>query len=200
MAVKSLLYCLVLVALCVSPALSFPSTSELEAWDAETPTSEAPVDEHEINEEEPDVQEYGNIQHSVYYQPCISEIYVIGFTTGRKHAGSNDDHHIELHTTDGKSYTAELYNRAGDDYLQNKGDLWTFTPQSFGIKSCLRKGQIDGVLFVAGGDDGWMIETAMTVYRDQNKNYNLLTVNVNFNKWLDGNSGSASRRLKLTLV
>jgi nuclear transport factor 2 (NTF2) superfamily protein len=194
MAVGSFLCCLVLVALYVSPALSFPITSE-----PEQPAGGFLMDEEEMYKQQQKQQKYGDAQH-YFVKHCITKIYVIAFTTGEKHAGSDNSHHFELHTDDGNSYTTKLYDREGNDYLENKGDLWIFTPASFGITSCLQKSDIDGVYFEAGGNDGWMIDTAMVVYSDQNTKYNLLTVDVGINKWLDGNGGKDQRRVQLTLV
>jgi hypothetical protein len=123
---------------------------------------------------------------------CVSELQVMAFTSGDNHAGSNTGHKIKMVTTAGAHYVADLYNRPGDDMLPNKGDLWTLTLSSFGIDSstCLNPIlDIFSLYVLAGGDDGWKIESIVIVYHTTVGGYFLLTADYDINKWVDGDGG-----------
>ena len=130
---------------------------------------------------------------------CATEIYVIMFISGVKHAGSDDSPYISVRV----GYRAKhvkLYDRPGNDMLSNKGDLWKITINSFGFSDrCIVKSDISEVTIEAGGNDGFHIESIMTVLHGGQK-FEVLTANMHVNRWIDGNGSTYQRKFTLTKV
>lgn len=66
---------------------------------------------------------------------CLATLYIMAFTSGFQHAGSDIGHSVQLQAN-GEVRNIRLYNLPGNDMLENKGDLWkikffpTFTSQN----------------------------------------------------------------------
>ena len=106
--------------------------------------------------------------------------------------------------TTGESKRVRLYNRPGDDMYPNKGDLWKFNIRSFHFsKSCITKEDIRGVTIEQGGNDGWNIESVMTVLHTPSwpqQPYEVITANMHVGRWIDGNGRASQRKYALNKV
>ena len=126
-------------------------------------------------------------------------LYVIAFTSGLSDSSSYTSHSIQL-KSNGVVQTRLLYDRLGDDYLPNKGDLWSFNFQSsFGL-SCIRISDIDRVSIVESGNDGWNIETIVTLVSDSSSRLQVLTQDFNVYRWIDGDGAASYRRFDLSFA
>jgi len=57
----------------------------------------------------------------------------------------------------------KLYDRPGNDYTRYKGDKWSIRLSDFGFSDkCILRGDIVNLALLAGGDDGWNIESVVT--------------------------------------
>ena len=132
---------------------------------------------------------------------CATEIYVIMFTSGVKHAGSNDSPYISVRLHNGETKHLQLYDRPGDDMLPNKGDLWSININSFGFSNkCIVKKDISEVIIEAGGNDGVNIESIMTMLHGGQIFGEVLTANWHVNRWIDGDGINSRRKYRLTKV
>ena len=128
----------------------------------------------------------------VHAGSCLSKLYVMAFTSNLKWANSDSSHEIELQYN-GKTQTMDLYNRPGDDYLSNKGDLWELS-----LSGCVKLPEIQRVTIVPGGNDGWNIGSIVTLVSDSS-NVQLLTRDFNVNRWIDGDGASSHKKFDLSL-
>ena len=87
-----------------------------------------------------------------------------------------------------------LYDRPGDDFQSNKGDLWDFS-----LPSCITLSAIQRVSVVENGNDGWNIGSIVTLVRDPADRIQVLTQNFGVNRWIDGDDEPAHRRFDLAL-
>lgn len=115
---------------------------------------------------------------------CLSTLYVMAFTSGLPSAGSDSPYQIQLHYNSGTVRTISLYDRPGDDYLENKGDLWQFS-----LSGCITLSAISQVSIVADGTDGWNIGSVVTLVRDSQGRIQVLTRNFGSNFWIDTDNG-----------
>ena len=124
---------------------------------------------------------------------CLSNLYVIAFTSGQSGASSDTSHSIQLQYN-GAVKTMDLYNRPGDDYLSNKGDLWELSLSS----GCIKLSEVQRVSIVENGNDGWNIGSIVTLVSDST-NIQVLTEDFDVNCWIDGDSAASHKQLDLTL-
>ena len=118
----------------------------------------------------------------------------MAFTSGLSGADSDTSHNIELQYS-GYVRTMTLYDRSGDDYQSNKGDLWEFS-----LSGCVTLSAITRVSVAENGNDGWNIESIVTLVRDPSNRIQVLTRNFGVNRWIDGDDAySSHRRYDLTL-
>ena len=112
---------------------------------------------------------------------------------------SDTSHSVQLESN-GIVRTRSLYNRPGDDYLSNKGDLWSFSfSSSFGL-SCIRISDIDRVSIVESANDGWNIETIVTLVSDSSSRLQVLTRDFDVYRWIDGDGPASHRRFDLSFA
>ena len=116
----------------------------------------------------------------------------MAFTSDLSGASSDTSHSIKLHYN-GREKTMALYDRPGDDYMSNKGDLWELT-----LSGCIKIRDIQRVSIVANGNDGWNIESIVTLVSDSS-NIQVLTDNFDVNRWIDGDGPSSQRQFYLKL-
>ena len=140
---------------------------------------------------------------SIYYLyiilgSCLTSLYVIAFTSRLTNSVSDTSHSVQLESN-GVVRTLSLYNRPGDDYLSNKGDLWTFSFSSFGF-SCIRISDIDRVSIVESANDGWNIETIVTLVSDSSSRLQVLTRDFDVYRWIDGDGAVSHRRFDLSFA
>ena len=122
---------------------------------------------------------------------CLSKLYVMAFTSNLKWADSDSSHKIEIQHNGYVSF--KLYNRPGDDYLRNKGDLWELS-----LSGCIKLPEIRRVSIVEDGNDGWNIGSIVTLVSDSS-NVQLLTRDFNVNRWIDGDGSSSHEQFDLSL-
>lgn len=132
---------------------------------------------------------------------CATELYVSAFTSGVKNAGSDNSPHLSVKLRTGEEKTLRLYDRPGNDMLSNKGDLWTLKISAFHFKtdSCIRKKDIGEIIVHNGGNDGWNIESILTILHSANT-FEVITANMHVNRWVDGNGSVQQRQYALTNV
>ncbi len=125
----------------------------------------------------------------------------MAFTSDENYAGSDGDFYVELQLRNGQTGQAELYNRPGDDYSPNKGDLWAFDLQSdFGFSDCFcYERDVSNITLTPGGNDGWNIQTIFTILKIGN-DYTILSADVNVYKSLDGNGAADDVYFKLSMT
>ena len=124
---------------------------------------------------------------------CLTQLYIIAFTSGMENAQSGTSHSVQIQLN-GVVQTSLLYDRAGDDYQLNKGDLWDISFSTFGFSdSCITITEIQRVSIVESGNDGWNIETILTLVSDS-RNLQVLTQDFGANHWIDGDHPSLAYR------
>ena len=114
---------------------------------------------------------------------CLSDLYVMAFTSGQPSAGSDSTYQIHLRYS-GSTQVFAFYNRPGDDLQSNKGDLWHFS-----LSGCITLSAISQVSIVADGTDGWNIGSVVTLVRDSVGRIQVLTRNFGANFWIDTDNG-----------
>ena len=124
---------------------------------------------------------------------CLRKLYVMAFTSGLDYADSDSSHNIELQYS-GYVQTLTLYDRPGEDFQSNKGDLWDFS-----LSGCITLSAITRVSVAENGNDGWNIGSIVTLVRDPADRIQVLTRNLGVNRWIDGDDVYAHRRYDLTI-
>ena len=126
---------------------------------------------------------------------CLRMLYVIAFTSGLDHASTFDHPNIKLQYNNEsvRTMTLTLYDRPGFDFQPHKGDLWDFS-----LPSCITCDAIMGVSVVANGDDGWNIESIITLVRDTDNRTQLLTQDFGVDRWIDSEEGHQTFNLTLS--
>ena len=132
---------------------------------------------------------------------CATRLYVVAFTSGISHAGSDDSHYLNVVLKNGDHRKVQLYNRPGDDYKKHKGDIWKFNIRTFHFRDgCITKGDFRHVYLQAGGKDGWNIQSVITYLYFNARHLTFVTSNLHVNRWLDGNGPAWQRRYTLSRV
>jgi hypothetical protein len=128
---------------------------------------------------------------------CLKTLYIMAFTSGLTNAGTDAGHSVQLQTRR-QTKSLRLYDRPGDDALENKGDVWEFPISRFRFTdSCVTIGEICGVAIVQSSNDGWNIQSIVTLVKDATGTVQLLTQNLGVNRWIDGNAHASHRRFEL---
>ena len=131
---------------------------------------------------------------------CLTLLYIIAFTSGIINGQSDTDHSIQLESN-GVVRTVLLYNRPGDDYQSHKGDLWNMQFSSFHFSdSCIRISEIQRVSLVESSNDGWNIQTIITLVSAGSNRLQVLTQDFNVNRWIDGDRDLSYRRFDLSFA
>ena len=86
----------------------------------------------------------------------------MAFTSDLSGASSDTSHSIQLQYN-GAVKTMALYDRPGDDYMSNKGDLWELSLSGW---QCIKIRDLQRVSIIANGNDGWNIESIVTLVSD----------------------------------
>ena len=130
---------------------------------------------------------------------CLDKLYIMAFTSGRRNAGSDDGHAIEI-LAGGRVRSLRLYDRPGNDYYPHKGDLWKYNIASFHFPfSCLTISNIQRVSIIENSNDGWNIDSIVTLVGARGR-FQVLTQNLDVNRWIDGNDHHTHRRFTLTFA
>ena len=127
----------------------------------------------------------------------------MAFTSGLSDAGSDTDFSVQIQLN-GQVRTSLLYDRLGNDFQYNKGDLWELLFSGFGFsENCIKISEIERISIVDSGieSDDWNIETIVTLVDDSSNNYQVLTHDFDVNHWINGHStDSEHRRFDLNLA
>ena len=130
---------------------------------------------------------------------CLDKFYIMAFTSGVNHAGSDAGHAVEI-VADGHVRNLELYDRPGNDYYQHKGDLWKYDLARFNFPiSCLTISKIQKVSIIENSNDGWNIDSIVTLVGSSGR-FQVLTEDIDVNRWIDGNDHHTYRRFRLTFA
>ena len=131
---------------------------------------------------------------------CLTLLYIIAFTSGITNGQSDTSHSIQLESNGVVQTVSLIYNRPGDDYQSHKGDLWSMRFSSFHFSdSCIRIPEIQRVSLVESGNDGWNIQTIVTLVSGSNR-LQVLTQDFSVNRWIDGDRGASYRRFDLSFA
>ena len=129
---------------------------------------------------------------------CLRSLYIMAFTSGHVHGGSDTSHAVEMRVN-GVTRKRVLYDRPGDDMFNHKGDLWKINFSHFGFTDrCIRLSEIDALYIVENNDDGWNIVSVATFVEDVHGGVQVLTQDLEVNRWIDGDGLPSHRRFKLT--
>ena len=138
-------------------------------------------------------------KRAVSSKACLDKLYIMAFTSGIDYAQSDSIHAVEILGA-GHVRNLRLYNLPGDEHSQNKGDLWKYNITSFQFPfSCLNISMIQRVYIIESSDDGWNIDSIVTLV-GAGGSFQVLTQDLDVNRWIDGDSHHTYRRFELTLA
>lgn len=124
----------------------------------------------------------------------------MAFTSGLQNAGA-DDHHAVVLRAAGHCRHQLLYDLPGDDYSSLEGDLWKYTISSFGFpSSCVTLDDVSEISIIEHNNDGWNIDSIATFFIDENGARYPASVDLDVNRWVDGDGSQENKRFELTLI
>ena len=129
---------------------------------------------------------------------CITHIYVSAHTSrqGGTGGGTNSEHDIEFNTGPTTSYKSALIDLPGDQATIGKGDLWKLSLTAhFGVPvgTCIRKLDITRVAIEENSNDGWLIDSIITVVKKHRDDAEVLTIDLDKEKWIDGDGNPSEQ-------
>ena len=128
---------------------------------------------------------------------CLKYLYILAFTSGKKNAGSDDAHEVEVRAA-GQTRVLKLPNRPGNDYLEHMGDLWKLTfDGDLHFTRCVTLANLDHIAIEAGGNDGWNIDSIVTYVGAPGRGFRDASIDFNVFRWIDGNGAFSHRRFML---
>ena len=124
----------------------------------------------------------------------------MAFTTTDKSAGSRNLPSLSVRLNSGDEETLEFPNLNVNEQTKGKGDLWEFKIARFDFKTdnCITKSDISEVTIHNGGDDGWQIESVVTVLHG-GLSFDVVTADMHVNRWIDGNDEPYRQIYDLTI-
>ena len=130
-------------------------------------------------------------------------LYVMGFTSGTGGAESKNLPYLIMSLYTHEDGHVRLPNNPGVEMTKYKGDLWRVSISSLfkGKRRCVRKRDVQKVTIHNGGDDGWRINSIVTMLR-YGYYSTVLTADIDFNKAVDGdlNLKPSTHQILLTKV
>ena len=130
----------------------------------------------------------------------------MAFTSDYQHAESDDSPFLCIFLTNGEMQEVRFPDLPSDEFIQNKGDLYTFPIQSFDFSSsCTKRGEISRVVIRNGGSNGWNVKSVVTMIENNAPSgrigeYFLLTADFDIYRWIDGYGEPDHAQIDLTLV
>jgi hypothetical protein len=123
---------------------------------------------------------------------CITDIYVFAHTSrqGGTGGGTDNAHDIEFRTSSSAIYKSSLFDLPENQATIGKGDLWKLDLNDhFGVPSrtCIRKSDITSIAIEEDGNDGWLIDSVVTVIKKEDDDDEILTIDLDKHQWIDGN-------------
>ena len=125
---------------------------------------------------------------------CLTDIFVVVHTSGVSGGESNGVYDLEVRVN-GITHSVELGDLPGDQAQSHKGDLWKFRLNNdLGITSpsCIRKSNIDEIAIEEDTNDGWHIDSVITVLKS-GSNYQVATLDMEADQWIDGDGNPSSQ-------
>ena len=129
---------------------------------------------------------------------CIRFLRILAYTSNIRDSQTRADvsHKIEL-TVDGLAKTAIFTNFPG----QSRGNLWILSlADDFGFSGCICKKDVQGIALLEDDDDGWNIDSIVTYVSSNKYDWQQSSVDLDVNRWIDGDSLEARKRFDLSLV
>ena len=100
------------------------------------------------------------------------------FTSGRFGAGTKSRSlYIGLQLYNHVIKYVQLYNRPGNDFEGNKGDIWKLSAKKFG-RRCISKGWLRRVMLMYRGGDDLIIQSVITKLGTSKRAKEVLTSNM----------------------
>ena len=132
---------------------------------------------------------------------CADSIFLIAFTTHELYASTVDFPFIQLTLNNNEQRELRLRNNPGDEFQPDDGDMWQIQISDFGFRrsTCVTYDSVNLVTIISGGNDGWQIDSIMTVLETDGE-YQPLTLNFRVRRWIDGDDNAAYRFFDLTKV
>ena len=128
---------------------------------------------------------------------CLDKFYIMAFTSGIPDAGSDSAHAVEISVA-GDVRSLQLYDLPEDDYSKNKGDLWKYNIARFNFpSSCITISNIQKVSIIESSTDAWNIASIVTLV-GADGSFQVLTKDLDVNRWIDGNGEVTRRSFELT--
>ena len=88
----------------------------------------------------------------------------------------------------------------GNEFSPGKGDLWRVDISNFKFTdTCVTKGDVSKITLEETGNDGWLVDSIVTFLRSDGA-FILLSVDIDVNRWIDGNGGTELEQFSLTIV
>ena len=123
----------------------------------------------------------------------------MAYTSDIPNAGADKDHKIKLQAK-GIGIVKSLPNLPGDDYLQNKGDLWKLhLKYFFGFTTCITINDIQQIAILQGSNDGWNIKSIVTFAVVNQNEWEMTSADFDVFQWIDGDSDTAHKEFVLSL-
>ncbi len=124
-------------------------------------------------------------------------------TSGTGNAGSDAANEVEI-VANGQIRSVRLPNLPHNDYPPHKSDLWMLRlSSSFGFSGCIREDDIQSITIEQNSNDGWNIDSIITILRDDygtGKYYEVATMDMDVNRWIDGDGHWTHRRFELFML
>ena len=100
--------------------------------------------------------------------------------------------------TASETRSVALYDRPGDDYLKNKGDLWKIPISDFLFTDkCITVSELQGVAFIERSTNGWHIDSVVTFLKT-GSDYLLYSEDFDANRWIDSDDDPSRLRFDFT--
>lgn len=129
----------------------------------------------------------------------MDSIYLFAHTSSdHQHAGSDDTHYVNIELDSGGIYYAELYDDPNtDQFEKGKSDLWILSIHNdhhgFSVPhGCIKFSDIDQISIEAGGEDGWKIDSVVTVGYSEYGQKRMLSSDLSNPHWIQ-TDGTASQ-------
>ena len=126
----------------------------------------------------------------------------MAFTTTNKNAGSDNLPSLSVKLKRGDEETLKFPNNKDvNEQTKGKGDLWEFKITKFDFKTdnCITKSDISEVTIHNGGNDGWRIESVVTILHGGLR-FDVVTADMHVDRWIDGNNGASQQIYDLTVL
>ena len=137
---------------------------------------------------------------------CVDKLYVFALTSGNFTSGSDSHNVFGLRVTSDKRKEVKLYDRTGDDFLENKADLWVLDAKQFARRRrCLKFGTIRDVALTARSansflvSDKWQVQSAFVIGQLKSGRFALLSADANVHQFVDESQTHGVNELRLPL-